>query len=942
MRRFWPIAVLCAGVALLLVGRSLSPPPPKTPPNVVLLLLDALRADRVGAERNGIPVMPYLTQLTREGLYFTRAVSPCSWTRPAMASLLTSTDVDTHQVYFSAEPREDGSAPESDVLADALETMAEYLASHGYDTAAFQSNANLTPQFGFAQGFTPERYPYVFDARADEVTMGALGLLKKLREPFFLYAHYMDPHTPYEPPEKYHTLFGPAPDLEGSDRALLETKTFREVFWDQVFTATGVQSALQLPDISAAGREFLRLRYDGEVRFMDDEVARLIRGIRMRYPNTVLIIMSDHGEEFWERGGMGHGTTLHEEVIHVPLWMIGPGINPQRVDTLVGTLGLLPTLAEHLSFPPNPVWQGSSWLPAGAAASTPVFSRTRAPWTRFQLDLSSITIGTEKLIVDNRHGVSALYDLSADRDERRNLAAERPDRVAALEKLVQAQQEQDVLRSRGGFAARTVIVDADTRASLEAIGYLQGDKQPAESAPVETPIPTARKSVLLIIVDTLRADRITARRNGLPVMPAAAAFAEKSWQFTQCATQATWTKPSVVSILTGLFPETHKVQFGTQKPLVENQRMTIEAIPAAISTLNTFFKKAGYATGAVQTNPHLRGEYGFGRDCDRYEMIGWKPAVEVTDAAIAVAQTFRKPFFLYVHYIDLHAPYEPAEPYYAKFGPPPPLTDEDRRMLDGTTYAQAYYLDKILFDVGVHKERKYGEFSDGARAHILQCYDSECRSVDVEAARLIEAVHRLAPETIVVFTSDHGEEFWEHGSIGHSKTVYQELVHVPLIIQVPGDENRIVDAPVATIDIAPTLAECTGLAPLANWQGRSLALSAGRTTLDALAVFSQTRGSIPEMNLDLQMVEWDRRKLILDRKTGKAALYNLTQDPKEIRNCISTDPETEGRLRLQLEKQSAALARHPLVSVEPVRMVLGAENREALEAIGYLPGGEAK
>lgn len=492
------------------------------------------------------------------------------------------------------------------------------------------------------------------------------------------------------------------------------------------------------------------------------------------------------------------------------------------------------------------------------------------------------------------------------------------------------------------FAAQRIAIDEDTRASLEAIGYLQGEEKTAESAPASPLVPDAQRSVLLIIVDTLRADRITAQRNGLPVMPATAAFGAKSWLFSQCTTQATWTKPSVVSILTGLFPETHKVQFGTQKPLVENQRMTVEAIPAAITTLNTFFKKAGYATGAVQTNPHLRGEYGFGRDCDRYEMIGWKPAIEVTDAAIAVAQVFRKPFFLYVHYIDPHAPYEPVEPYYTRFGPPPPLTDEDRRMLDGATYAQAYYLDKILFDVGVHKERKYGEFSKGARAHILQCYDSECRSVDAEVARLIEAVRRLAPETIVVLTSDHGEEFWEHGSIGHSKTVYQELVHVPLIIHVPGAKGRIKDEPAATIDIAPTLAECTGLTPLAVWQGRSLAFSDDHTSLDTIPVFSQTRGSIPEMNLDLQMVAWDQHKLILDRKTGKAALYDLTQDPAEIHDCLATDPETEGRLRLQLEKQSAALAQHPLASIEPVRLVLGAENREALEAIGYLHGEEPK
>ncbi len=475
-----------------------------------------------------------------------------------------------------------------------------------------------------------------------------------------------------------------------------------------------------------------------------------------------------------------------------------------------------------------------------------------------------------------------------------------------------------------------------------AILCLAGCSEPPEPIP-KSQSETGPPNVVLVVIDTLRADRIEAERNGVLVMPRLAALARESWRFRSCYAQATWTKPSVVSILTSLYPGTHRVQFGIKGKFVEGQDMRIETIPEGIEVISSRFQSAGYATFGIQTNHHLRGDFGFGRGFDHYRLHLKQSAESIASLAVEKVRGSTKPFFLYVHFMNPHAPYFRREPHFSSFGEPAPLTELDRELLDENNYGP-YYLDKILWDLGLREERQQGTFSRNARKHIRQLYDSECCEVDKQVGRMIDRLKQISPNTIVVVTSDHGEEFWEHESIGHAITVYEELAHVPLIVHIPGQEERDVPNVVETIDIVPTLAALAGLPANGQWQGRSLV----PVPLEPMPAISQTRASIPEANLHLESLRDGPWKLIVNRKLNVALLFDLENDPAESRDVGRNNAATRDRLFALLDTAKRTMARHPAAKFEVPKKTLQKESPEdqelldGLNALGYLQGSDEK
>ena len=169
------------------------------PVNVLFVLADTFRADRVLMQRDGLPLMPNIAKLAGESWYYRNCHCQAAWTKPSIATLFTSLYPDVHRVLFGIE-RDLGTAkePQSDVLPASFETMAEYLKSHGYATAGVQSNTHVTEYFGFNQGFDSyivKRHP---EFHGNDITNAAIEELDKLKPPFFLYAHYMDAHGPYD------------------------------------------------------------------------------------------------------------------------------------------------------------------------------------------------------------------------------------------------------------------------------------------------------------------------------------------------------------------------------------------------------------------------------------------------------------------------------------------------------------------------------------------------------------------------------------------------------------------------------------------------------------------------------------------------------------------------------------------------------------------------
>jgi arylsulfatase A-like enzyme len=317
-------------------------------------------------------------------------------------------------------------------------TLAETMKRAGYSTGAFVSHVYVSSIFGFDRGFETfedfgvSRPSYRPEARmepaADRVTDAALAWLKHQgRRPLFLFVHYFDAHWPYEPPERFRALF--PDDYHGPLDATYDSIS--------KFQDTHVS----LPDDY---RRFLIDRYDGEIRFVDEQIGRLLDGLTAsgRGPRAFVVLTADHGEEFKDHGSIGHGRRLYEEVVRVPLVMgrLAPAAAPpSRVTVPVSGIDLLPTIAEVAGAAPPPGAQGASLLPllrvptAGAATSTPPPDRPLVSETiRLNAHLKAIRRGPLKLIQSMDENRAELYDLLADPGERDDLSEKRREDRRAL------------------------------------------------------------------------------------------------------------------------------------------------------------------------------------------------------------------------------------------------------------------------------------------------------------------------------------------------------------------------------------------------------------------------------------------------------------------------------------------------------------------------------
>ncbi len=395
--------------------------------NVVLLLLDALREDRIGATRNGIPITPFLDTFAQHGIRFTHAIAPSTWTRPSVAGLFSGRYPGVFKATISVQPWE------RYVIPNSYTTLAEWLANQGYDTWFVAANNFMNAMYGYQQGFNVTHTMIVEDWPAQSVTNHVLSRIEEWQEPFFYYIHYIDPHGPYAPPAEYQAIFGPQPEITGSDAIDLAPENFLDFITD-LYTVWVKHTTPQFTPLSANGIECLRYRYDADVRYLDAELERLIGAITARYPNTYFVILADHGEELMERGVCGHGITVFEELIRVPLIVAGPGVTPAVIEHPVETLGLLPALATLLNLPANAEWQGANFLRDDG--NTPIVTHMLTTDASINNKAESITLGNMKYIEHSFVGVPQLYNLSTDPGELVNLASSEPEILAQMQALM--------------------------------------------------------------------------------------------------------------------------------------------------------------------------------------------------------------------------------------------------------------------------------------------------------------------------------------------------------------------------------------------------------------------------------------------------------------------------------------------------------------------------
>jgi arylsulfatase A-like enzyme len=507
-----PLLIAALGLVAVLIAGFLLPsdqvadagaPGGETPRdvNVLLLVVDALRADHLGCYGYERDTSPNIDRLAREGVLFENAYAQAPLTKLSTATLVTGLLPSSHGVLGIP-----------DALPEGTPILMEEMRKLGYRTAVLSANQLVSPLFGFARGsdftFSGSR-PTSFKSlqgrtiRALSLRVPGLGwippaltaidmALPRSGEPlsiskeqagtlnakllswiggapdarFFAYVHYMEPHMPLVPPAPFDTRFQPDRrgriwfDFPGYDRGLLP-----------------FHPGPPLPDARLAD---LIAQYDATIAYFDHELGRLLDALDERgiAGNTLVVITSDHGEEFYDHKGWGHGTSLYEELIRVPLIVWCPEHVPAgaRIEDLVRHVDIMPTLLRaagagddlhHGELDGRNLWTALA-EDGEMGPEVPVF----AEYALYPEVILALRVGSEKLIHVSSRGRERvmLFDLATDPGEMNDLSAERPEARNAL--VAQATDIQRQAASRRRVTKKRTLDEA-TKETLRALGYIQ-------------------------------------------------------------------------------------------------------------------------------------------------------------------------------------------------------------------------------------------------------------------------------------------------------------------------------------------------------------------------------------------------------------------------------------------------------------------------------------
>lgn len=467
----------------------------------------------------------------------------------------------------------------------------------------------------------------------------------------------------------------------------------------------------------------------------------------------------------------------------------------------------------------------------------------------------------------------------------------------------------------GAFAKKTVRVIFETSPARPQ----QGRHLAAWANPVlmETGRPADKLNIILISIDTLRADHLRCYGYGRETSPHIDAWAGGGTRFTQAVAQAPYTVSSHMSMLTGLYPSFHKV----------NEIRTSVMNPKIRTLAETLYAE-GYRTWAITGGGQVSSNYGFSEGFESYiEFTARRRDVEmrVAETIDFIKKEKANPFFVFFHTYKPHAPYRPGPPYDTMFDPG--------------------YRGKITGSIAQIEDINAGRLPASAEDldHLAALYDGDIREMDDQLAKLLDFLkaEKLDERTLVVFTSDHGEEFGEHGKVGiHSHSLFEELVRVPLVMVLPGriPAGLVCDSQVQSVDILPTILDLAGVkdkAATAGLAGESLLplMRKGRSAGPERKAFSE-RLAIDHIHL--RALRTPESKYIFQDDKAKNVvshrLFDLVQDPRE-QAAIEPQPAA---LRELFQQILFLIEEAKRVETSPREKQIEQETLDALKALGYI------
>lgn len=421
--------------------------------------------------------------------------------------------------------------------------------------------------------------------------------------------------------------------------------------------------------------------------------------------------------------------------------------------------------------------------------------------------------------------------------------------------------------------------------------------------------PGAPLGVVLVVIDTLRADRVSVYGSPTAHTPFLDELAIESVVFENAWSSSSWTPPATASLFTSTFPFQHQVNQGLvdfRARVGHDDTLVLHAIPSDLVTVAEHLTEASYTALGIADNLNIGAQMGFDRGFDRFQTFPYSGADRVNETLALWLEDLSHapaPMFLYLHYMDPHQPYHPQRPW-------------------------------------VTMPKSPGHLRRNLR---LAAYDSEVSFVD---AALRESLTPLleSGRFVVIITADHGEEFLDHGHFGHGFSLYSELTHVPLIIHIPGltTAARRIRGHVSLVDVLPTLCGIAGLTPPDQCEGVNLLPLTRQAYLGGK---DPGRGIVKRSILADRMLlnrDYPQRKLsiisgdykyILTQPNNKEELYNLLIDPSEKDDLSSSEPEIRVSLRRRLLHQLREKAKYTTTEADSIDLT--EEELDRLRELGY-------
>lgn len=421
-----------------------------------------------------------------------------------------------------------------------------------------------------------------------------------------------------------------------------------------------------------------------------------------------------------------------------------------------------------------------------------------------------------------------------------------------------------------------------------------------------------KPNIILLVIDSLRADHLGCYGYARNTSPHIDKLAQEGIVFSNAFSQAGYTTASIPSILTSKFPLSHGVWLPEKHKLSEDE-----------ITLAEVLKSNGYITVAFTGGACTSHIYGFGQGFDLYKEIEWGDIKEINKLVfnwLEQNQNNEKPFFLFLHCYTVHEPFNLPEPF-------------------ASIYASNYQgqfkdvkLDNVLFEK-IHK--KSLDYNSEDIDYIISQYDSGIRYYDENIGELLKKIEalKLTSNTIIILTSDHGQDFMEHGTISH-RDIYDVGIHVPLIVRAPYllPNNKKIDTLVRSIDIFPTILDMLALLEKNNLaiEGNSLLpVMLGQDIGKEHPVYSLGADSNNRGRISLRTRNW---KLIVTRNQNECELYNLKNDPGELINLVSIEKEQFKVLKQELDNY----IRQSKSPIQKTKVALDEETVQRLKSLGYL------